>query len=251
MFRAIFSKVFLGFCLLSGASFTTACGSEPAPRDEQVAMGTLSMPLLASVGSHTYRLEGYAYVSGPSFEYLDLNADVVTTQLVTGNYEAYLYSWQLTRDDGSGNFQPVAATLISSYAPSFTIFNGATSTISFQFEADGLPVTVGVGTLNVKVDVSEAAPPCSPLGDDCAQGTWCPPPELTGLPATCISAGPLAEGDPCSSPLDCPANTSCFDFGSGAACVALCAAESFELPCAANGVCTPQGADYGVCVSAP
>jgi hypothetical protein len=251
MIRPTFAKFMLGFCLFSGTSFVAGCSSEPAPQDEAAVAGTLSMPLLASTGSHTYRLQGYAYVNGPSFQYLDLNADVITTQLPTGDYQAYLYSWELLREDGSGNFQPVAATLVSSYAPAFTIFNGATSTISFQFETDGLLVTVGAGALNVKLEVSETAPPCTPLGSDCAEGAWCPPPELTGTPASCVAAGPLAEGDACSSPLDCPANTSCFDFGAGPACVALCDGSSVGLPCGASGTCTAQGADYGVCVAAP
>ncbi len=251
MLRPILAKLLLGFCVFWGCSSLTACSSDAAAPDGAAATGTLRLPLLASAGQHTYRLEGYMYVSGPSFQYVDFSSDVTTARLLTGNYQAYLQSWRLTRDDGSGNFSPVDARLTSSSTPSFTIFNGATSTISFQFETDGLLVTVGAGALNVKVDVVETAPPCAPLGNDCAPGTWCAPPELTGAAASCIAAGALAEGDACTSPLDCPANTSCFDFGAGATCVLLCDAASFGLPCGNGGSCTAQGADYGVCMATP
>jgi len=247
MLRSTFAKLLLGFCVLSSSSLLTACGSEPASQDEPSATGSLSLPLVATAGAHTYRLQGYLYVSGPSSQYLDLSADAVTAQLSTGEYRASLYYWQLTRADGSGNFRPVDAQLMSDSAPAFTIFNGATSTISFQFQTDGLVVTVGAGTLNVKLDVTETPPPCTPLGADCAAGTWCPPPELTGTAAHCIGEGPLAEGDACNSPLDCAANTSCIDSGGGARCTLLCDGSAFGLPCPSGGTCTAVGVDYGVC----
>jgi hypothetical protein len=251
MLRPIFAKLLLGLAVLHGASFLSACSSDSSHQDEPAATGTLSMPLLTTAGAHTYRLEGDLYVSGPIYTYLDLSSDLLTANLPTGDYQASLYSWQLTRDDGSGNFLPVAATLVSDSYPPFSIFNGATSTLSFEFETDSLLVTVGSGSLNVKVDVHEAAPLCSPLGDDCAAGTWCAPPELTGASVGCIAEGPLAEGDACNSPLDCPANTSCFDFGAGASCIRLCNNADFDLPCSSGGTCAAQGADYGVCMPAP
>lgn len=92
---------------------------------------------------------------------------------------------------------------------------------------------------------------CTPLGADCAEGTWCAPPELTGSPIACIAEGPVAEGETCRSPLDCAADTSCFDFGSGAVCTRLCLAGEFGEPCIAEATCTPQGVDYGVCAPNP
>jgi len=189
------------------------------------------------------------YVSGPVFNYLDLSGDseMISTVLPAGDYSAFLYSWTLTRDDGFGNFVPVAATLISSNSPSFSIFNQTTSTISFQFETDGQLISVGSGSLNVAVDVNETPGVCTPLGSDCPAGTWCAPPELTGAPLSCVNEGPVALSESCSSPSDCVGGASCFDFGAGALCTPLCSSADFGQACADGGTCTPQGVDYGVC----
>lgn len=254
MFCSIIARVGFAIGLMSSPFLVAGCSTAPPSEEDRGANGSLSMPLLATVGAHTFRLQGAMYVSGPLFSYLDLNADaeVISTVLPAGNYSAYLYSWALTRDDGLGNFAPVDATLISSNNPSFSIFNQTTSTISFQFETDGQLVSVGSGSLQVAVDVNETPAVCTPLGSDCPTGTWCAPAELTGAPLSCIAEGPLALGDACSSPYDCMGNASCFDFGAGARCASLCSSADFDLPCADGGTCTPQGVDYGVCVpSAP
>lgn len=250
MIRSTFSKVLLGFGLVHGSLFLNGCsGGDQAPERETTQAGTLSMPLLTSTGGHTYRLQGALYVFGPTYAYLDFSADaeVLTTSLPTGNYDSSLYSWSLTRDDGAGNFAPVLARLVSSSSPSFRIFNQAATTISFQFETDGQVVTVGAGALNVDVHVTETPTICTPLGSGCAEGSWCAPPELTGAELSCIPEGALAAGAPCGSPLDCAANTSCFDFGEGAVCTPLCTQASFGQLCGSGGTCTPQGLDYGVC----
>lgn len=250
MIRSTFSKILLGFGLVHGSLFLSGCsGGDTAPAAETSEAGSLSMPLLTSTGGHTYRLQGTLLVSGPTYEYLDLGGDVqvLSRSLPTGSYWAYLYSWSLTRDDGAGNFVPVAANLVSSSQPSFTIFNQATSTISFDFATDGQIVTVGAGTLNVDVNVTETPAVCTPLGDGCEPGSWCAPSELTGAPLSCIPEGPIAVGEPCHSPLDCVANSSCFDFGQGARCTPLCTQADFGQLCGTGGTCTPQGVDYGVC----
>jgi hypothetical protein len=245
----IIARVGLAIGLMSGALFATGCSSAPASEQDQDASGTLSLPLLATSDAHTYRLEGQMYVSGPMFVYLDLSGDteVLSTALPVGAYDTYLYSWALTRDDGFGNFLPVDARLISSASPSFSIFNQTTSTISFQFESDGQVVSVGSGSLNVAVEVTETPGACTPLGSDCPAGTWCAPPELTGAPLSCISEGPVALGQSCSSPFDCVGQASCFDFGAGARCTALCSSADFGHACTEGGICTEQGMDYGVC----
>ncbi len=254
MIRSVFARICLSLCLVPGSLLGTACSGEP-PQDstEAATTGTFSMPLLASAGSHTYRLQGSMWISGPLYTYLDLSADtdVATTALPTGNYNSSLNWWTLSRDDGTGNFEPVNATLVSSGYASFSIFNQATTTLSFQFETDGQLITVGSGSLHVAVDVEETPPVCAPLGGDCAPGTWCAPPELTGAVLACISEGPVAVGEPCSSPLDCVGNSSCFDFGSGAVCTPLCSGAELGLECVGGGLCTPQGVDYGVCAPTP
>jgi hypothetical protein len=245
----IIARAFLSLGLMSSTFLAAACSDAPASEESASESGTLSVPLLASAGEHTYRLDGSMYVSGPVFEWIDLytDAEVASAQLPTGGYYASLQYWSLSRDDGFGNFLPVNAELVSSSSPWFSIFNQTTSTISFQFETDGQVVTVGAGSLNVVVAVNETPAACTPLGSDCAEGTWCAPSELTGSPLDCIAVGPAAAGDACSSPLDCAANTSCFDFGAGAVCTSLCSAAEFDQPCADGGTCTAQGLDYGVC----
>jgi hypothetical protein len=255
MIRNFIARFALVLGSIHGSLALFGCSEDPAPapEPEQTAAGSLSLPLLAQAGGHTYRLQGSMYVSGPSFTYLDLgtDAEVVTTTLPTGSYYGYLYWWTLLRDDGSGNFQPVQATLLSSVSPSFSIFNQTTSTISFEFETDGQIVKVGSGSLRVEVAVSEKAPICTPLGDGCPDGTWCAPSELTGAPLACVAEGAVALGEKCSSPLDCVAGASCFDFGAGPICARLCSSADFEQPCDEGGTCTAQGAEYGVCVPTP
>lgn len=248
MIRSIIVRAGLAIGLMSSALCASACSGAPAA-EEEGASGTLSLPLLATAGAHTFRLEGSMYVSGPVFNYLELSgdSDVISTVLPAGNYSAFLYWWTLTRDDGFGNFAPVEATLISNSSPSFSIFNQTTSSISFQFETDGQLVSVGSGALHVAIDVNETPGVCTPLGSDCPAGTWCAPPELTGAPLSCINEGQVASGEACSSPSDCAGNTSCFDFGAGALCTPLCLSIDFGQVCADGGTCTPQGVDYGVC----
>lgn len=252
MIRSKFITALFALGLLYSSAFTSACSSD-SHAEEPAATGTFNMPLLATAGAHTYHLQGAMYLNGPTFLYLDLssNESVLTTTLPTGNYSAYLYSWSLTRDDGNGNFVPVSATLVSSNGAAFSIYNQTTTTVSFQFETDGQIVTVGAGQLHVAIDVHEATPVCTVLGDDCPSESWCAPTELTGAALRCVASGPVAIGESCTAPTDCTANSSCFDFGAGALCHKLCTSADFNQPCGPNAICRPNGTDYGVCVPSP
>lgn len=250
MIRSMVLRALVGVAVLNGALFASACSGDAQQREgEPAATGTLSMPLRAVSGEHTYRLEGALQISGPLLTYLDLGGDseVLTTTLPTGEYGANLYYWSLTRDDGEGNFLPVSAALVSSSYAYFSIFNQATTSVSFEFVTDGQLVAIGAGALNVDIVVNETPAACAPFGSDCPTGTWCAPPELTGATLGCIQAGPVAVGAACSSPLDCAANASCFDFGAGAVCTALCGSADFDQPCGSGGTCLAQGIEYGVC----
>lgn len=249
MIRSIRFKALLGFGLVQAAVFVSACSGEPAVGSEAATSGTLSMPLQTNVGAHTYQLAGALQVNGPVWTVLDLAeyGEVATTSLPTGQYYAYLYGWALYRVDGDGNLLPVSAELLSTAQPSFEIYNQSTSTISFEFRTDGHVVSVGAGSLNVDIDVTEGASLCTPLGDGCPSGTWCAPSELIGREVSCVHSGPLELGAACQSPLDCGANSSCIDFGQGAVCAQLCASDQFGQPCSAGGSCTAQGIEYGVC----
>ena len=186
-----------------------------------------------------------------SAERLNPAEEALSTTLQTGAYTAYLVDWNLERDDGSGTFFPIQARLISSYAVDFSVFNGTTTTVSYQFDTDGVIVTVGSGTLKVTVAVDETSAVCTPFADDCGPDSWCPPTGLTGAPRACVTAGIIARGQPCSAPSDCVANTSCFDLGSGPICAELCPVDVVGAECASGGTCAAAGRDYGVCNRAP
>ena len=236
-------------CALAFAALGAGCSSEPSTTAESTnASGTLSLPLVTSTNGHTYRLSGTLYVSGPAFQVFYFGYETeLKASLPTGGYSSYLFDYSLSRLDDDGVYQPVQATLLSSYYQPFSIYNGATTTVTYEFETDGFTVSVGAGNLAVDVNVTETPPVCSPLGSDCPEGTWCAPPELTSQPIACIAAGSSELGAPCSGPASCVANSSCYDFGTGPRCVALCAAEAFGQACPEGGTCTAQGKSYGVC----
>ncbi len=233
--------------ILAGAA---ACSASPSPSDRE-PVGQVRMPLVTSTNDHTYRLNNvYIYISGPLFTQLsggDPSAAALTATLPTGPYTAYLSSWTLQRDDGTGNFVNVRADLVSRQAVDFTIWNGATSTITYQFSTDGVIVTVGSGQLSVVISVDETAPVCTPFGTDCGDGSWCPPTGLTGTQRACVAAGTGALGQACAGPADCVANTACIDAGTGPVCTALCASGDIGTDCASGGTCQSAGTDYGVC----
>jgi len=231
-------------CLLQG------CSAREGSEETTAQSGSLELPLTSSANGHSYRLySGYLYTSGPSYSYTDLSVDApsVSLSLATGHYTAYLYNPGLARDDGSGNFTPVQATLVSNNGVPFDIYDGATSSIAFAFQTDGALVRVGAGALDVRVDVTEGAAVCTPFANDCGDGSWCPPTELTGAPRACIEAGPVAVGQSCAGPRDCAADSSCFDFGTGPVCAGLCPSALIGEACTEATTCVRAGSDYGIC----
>jgi hypothetical protein len=242
---------------LAVASVTqlAACGSNHSRSGgEAVATGSVSLPLQTVSNGITFRLENVElFVEGPTFQSVfdeNPSESVITTSLPTGNYTAFLEDYQLTRDDGTGNFEPVTATLVSSFDQEFSIYNGTTTTLVFTFQTDGVIVTVGAGTLDVTATVNVVPAVCTPFGTDCPAGTWCPSAELTGAARACVPAGPVPVGQACNGPSDCTANASCFDFGSGPTCAALCPASGFNALCPGGGTCIPAGSDFGICTPA-
>jgi len=250
MFRfLLISSSFL--LALSSAGLLVGCSAQDESAEASVQSGSLELPLVSSAGGHTYRLySGYLYTYGPSYygygTDLSVDAPSVSLALGTGHYTAYLSNPALARDDGTGTFVPVQATLVTN-GVGFDIYDGTTSTIAFEFQTDGALVRIGAGALNVRVDVSEGAAVCTPFANDCGEGSWCPPTELTGAPRACVTAGTVAVGEACAGPLDCAADSSCFDFGSGPVCAELCAASQFGAACSDAASCVAAGSDYGVC----
>jgi hypothetical protein len=237
------------------AALASCDTTAPPPADAADTAGTISFPLVTETGGHRYRLRNAALsISGPQFLQLFSTDDPAETALsaplATGNYFAILFSWSLEQDDGTGAFRPVPATLVSGPVASFTVFNGATTTIGYRFQTDGVVVTVGAGQLRVTIAVDEIAPVCMPFADDdgCGAGAWCPPTGLTSMPRACLAAGSVALGDPCVGPIDCVAYAACIDAGAGPVCTALCPSSALGSPCATGGTCQPAAADdHGIC----
>ena len=245
-------------CLLAASSVAGCGGAEtPPPPTEARAgddVGTISLPLVTQTGGHLYRLRNaFLNVSGPQFVQLASSDDPTETalsaMLPTGSYFAVLYNWTLERDDGTGRFLPVQATLLSGPYANFSVFNGATTTLRFRFQTDGVIVEVGAGELRVDVAVDEVPAVCTPFAaqDGCGAGTWCPPSGLTGLPLACIATGTIEVGLACLGAMDCVAGAACLDRGAGPVCTALCASSQAGSACPAGGTCQAVTADYGVC----
>jgi len=226
-----------------------ACSSDASTQPD-AAVGTFSMPLVTTANGHTYRLTGYISIYGSSYDEIYLGDETeVSRRLPTGDYAAYLYYYRLERlDEDTGRYEHVSANLVSSSYQPFTIYDRATTTVAFQFETDGVVITVGSGELVVNIGVTEVPPACAILGDDCPSGTWCAPAELTRQPISCVQAGPKAVGEACNDPVECAANSSCYEFGAGPLCTALCEPADFGSACAGGGTCTAAGATYGICV---
>jgi hypothetical protein len=252
MARLSFSQVLSAVLLPFATLCLGACSGDPQTEQASARSGTLSVPLVTETNGNLYRLNAAIYISGPTTTYLTTTENpaetTVSATLPTGTYYVSLQYWTLERRDSDGVFRPVRAELISSASATFAIFNGTTSTISYQFRTDGVIVTVGQGNLNVTVDVSETSLACTPFGNDCAESTWCAPTELMGAAPACIAAGSVAVGQHCTDVTSCVANASCFDLGSGPVCVALCASSNFDQPCAGGGTCQAvAAATYGLC----
>lgn len=242
------ARFLLPIILLCSAVALPACSSEADRGTEAVStLGELSMPLVTTTNGHTYRLSGGFYVSGPTSQLFAMgDENELHVPLPPGTYFANLYNYTLARLDENGTYQPVQAQLTSNFQ-NFTIYNNTTTTLSWDFTTDGVIIRVGNGNLDVNVDVTETRPVCTVFGTDCPDGTWCPPADLTGLPLACVSAGTVDLGEPCAGPRSCAANASCYDFGGGPRCAALCAPELFGLACPSGGTCTQDGETYGVC----
>jgi hypothetical protein len=261
-FHPLKSALALFFVALGPVVSCSDRAATPASSAEE-DVGTLSMPLTTVVNGTTYRLVNATfsiYQTNGTYSYLydeelstgaDGGADVLTESLPTGTYEAMLepYGWSLQVESAPGLFQPVNATLTSAESVAFTIDNGATTTISFTFQTDGVVVIVGAGTLNVGITVNQPDAACAALGTGCGPGFWCPPATLTGADLACVTAGSTAVGQTCSSPTDCVANSTCIAAGDGGSslCTALCTSAGFNLPCASGGTCQSVTSEYGIC----
>jgi hypothetical protein len=153
-------KAFLALLVLLAA---TACGAASSDDDPQV--GGLSIPLLTSSATHTYRLEGSVEiwqggVRQQTISIGGLAAAITVTDLLPGNYDLFLnYGNSLIRDNGSA----VPATQKFANPFPVTVAAGPPTPIVFSFEVAGDPVAftctaTTCGSVSFELDVDEVPP---------------------------------------------------------------------------------------------
>lgn len=138
-----------------GMTTVVACSSDQSSQTQ--GAGSISIPLSISVGSNNYRLDAvFAIVGDQGNVTLSTRGDepTLSTTLAAGAYDILLESFTLSKDDGTGTFNAVAATAVASSIP-FTVTANATTTVSFQFLTDGMTVSPGAGNVAIGFGVTD------------------------------------------------------------------------------------------------
>ncbi|WP_437595752.1 hypothetical protein [Sorangium sp. So ce590] len=161
--------------MLAVAMIPVGCGAEaPDGADQASDIGSISLALVGtSATGATYRLSSALFnIHGPTHRlfYGDGDATVLTEVLPVGRYDVYLEpGWILERWTSSG-YQYVPAGLTSANPTPVFINEGATSTLMFQFRADGDVVSVGQGTLDIVIGVDDTTAPREDTDVACSNG---------------------------------------------------------------------------------
>jgi hypothetical protein len=139
-----------------GLTTATGCGSEPVSNDGR-SVGNVTIPLITSVGTTTYRLDADFTISGEQ-GLVTLRArpgqPSLSVALQPGAYEIVLGSFTLSRRDRAGVFQPILATVVAS-SLTFTVTADLTTRVAFHFLTDDGEVGVGTGDVDITFDVTE------------------------------------------------------------------------------------------------
>jgi len=154
------------------------CDAPPAPATSGNGSGTgaVQLALRATAGGATYVLANARFsvvrVQPPpdpgAVNVLILHQSDPTAgnlraeNLPVGQYEITLVDgWELDREDSPTNLVPVHATLQSANPVTVSVFSGQTTTVTFQLQTNGIPLTFGPGSIDIGVDVGtcDAAPP--------------------------------------------------------------------------------------------
>ncbi|WP_437933793.1 hypothetical protein [Sorangium sp. So ce341] len=146
--------------VLSALTIPVGCGPEAPDVAEQVSdVGSISLALVGtSATGATYRLsQAWFNLYGPTHRLVHGDGDtaVLTEVLPVGYYDVYLEpGWILERWTGSG-YQQVEAALTSPNPTPVYIYDGAATTVLFQFRSDGDVISVGQGTLDIVIGVDD------------------------------------------------------------------------------------------------
>ena len=156
-------------CALLALTTLPACSSERGrsdPTGTDGEMGHVSLALTGNDGPYSYRLTGAAFaITGPngasavSDEASD--AAAISLALTVGDYTATLADgWILERKARYGAFAAVNARLTSPNPAPFTIAKDTTTTVSFEFDADGVPVQLATGNVDLTITVNTCDGSC-------------------------------------------------------------------------------------------
>ncbi|XXY48828.1 hypothetical protein WME91_53375 [Sorangium sp. So ce269] len=161
--------------VLAGLAMQVGCGAEAPDIAEQAAdVGSISLALVGtSVTGATYRLSNAWFdIHGPTDRLVHGSAEtpVITEVLPVGRYDVHLEQyWVLERWTDVG-YQPVQAVLTSPNPLQVFINEGTTSTVVFQFRADGDIISVGQGSLDIVIGVDDTAAPREDTDAACSNG---------------------------------------------------------------------------------
>jgi len=170
MSRVAKALLFVVACVGLGAA--SGCGSDQEANEAR-SVGTLSIPLTTEAGGSTYRLEALIVIRGQQGDVaLSTHGDeaVLSSALPAGSYHALLRSFTLFKDDGTGTFHAVQAT-VQADDLAFSILANSTTAISFRFETDGEAFPLGSGDLSIGFEVDDTSQQCASITVDPAART--------------------------------------------------------------------------------
>jgi hypothetical protein len=198
-------KLALAAMLAAIALVPSFLGCGPA---QDAPTGSVNMKLTGITNGTTYRLRNARFnISGASTTVLDSETDptlaVLSATLPTGSYSINLQSgYALEKLDAMGGATTVQSTLISPNPVSFQIISSSTTNVVYQFATNGTVVTIGTGTLNVGIQVTEtsdAGSTCSVVAQTgCSGMLACYLLDSNGATA-CMPRGNLPVGAACDS----------------------------------------------------
>ncbi|WP_437766435.1 hypothetical protein WMF27_24560 [Sorangium sp. So ce281] len=180
--------------VLAIAAIPVGCTADaPDDAEQESEVGSLSLALVGNSSSGaTYRLsQAWFDIYGPTARTIYGGGDTpaLTEVLPVGHYDVMLQpGWVLERWTGGG-YLPISASLTSVNPTWVDIGEGATSTVAFQFRADGDVISVGHGRIDIVIGVDDTPQyentyvACSNGYDDDLDGRAdCADPECQGQP---------------------------------------------------------------------
>ena len=151
--------------MLAAAGIAQGIGCQTGSTNQQQApYGTVRLPLTATVGANNYVLSGTFVITNSTGVTTTLSstsasaAATLVTTLGVGQYTITLLpGWQLSIVSSSGTTSPIAATLLSPATQSVNITNQQNTTVTYQFNSNGVVIQTGQGQLTVQLGVTENA----------------------------------------------------------------------------------------------